>query len=90
MTKYIHIHAKCNYFEIFEQVPEKKSVARLVRIRENYLWAKKHNQIILPKRSKSLSNYSWIISEPKEIDQSNMLSVKTCVVNPELPFINCY
>ena len=36
MTKYIHIHAKCNSFEIFEQVTEKKAVGRLRDIKTNF------------------------------------------------------
>lgn len=36
MTKYVHIHAKCQAFEIFEQVPEKKAVSRLKNIRQNF------------------------------------------------------
>ena len=30
---FIHIHAKCNQFEFFEIVAEKKAVSRLTRIR---------------------------------------------------------
>ena len=37
MEKIIHIHAKCKSFEIFEQVPEKKAVRRLVNIRKNFI-----------------------------------------------------
>lgn len=37
MEKFIHIHAKCNAFEIFEQVPEKKSFSRLIKIRNMFL-----------------------------------------------------
>jgi len=40
MTKYIHIHAKNDLFEIWEQVTEKKAVPRLRQIKklhiENY------------------------------------------------------
>ena len=43
MEKIIHIHAKCTYFEIHEQVPEKRAVTRLVRIRNNYNWCKRRN-----------------------------------------------
>lgn len=33
MKSLIHIHAKCDQFEIFEVVPESKAVRRLVSIR---------------------------------------------------------
>jgi len=39
MEKFIHIHAKCNAFEIFEQVPEKRAVQRLIKIRRNFEWS---------------------------------------------------
>lgn len=39
MEKFIHIHAKCNAFEIFEQVPEKKAELRLKKIRNNFIWS---------------------------------------------------
>lgn len=42
MEKIIHIHAKCAAFEIFEQVPEKKSVKRLIKIRSMFQGACKH------------------------------------------------
>jgi len=79
MTKYIHIHAKCTRFEIFEQVPEKKAVKRLEKIRENFM----HFQQIgmndttkkLAKKFKAFNHY-----------QDDHLVVKTCVVNPEIPF----
>lgn len=61
MTKYIHIHAKCNSFEIFEQVCESKAVRRLVTIRNNFQMLKRHRE------------------------GGDNLSVKTRVVNPELP-----
>ena len=61
MTKYIHIHAKCNSFEIFEQVSESKAVRRLTTIRNNFLMLKRHRE------------------------GGDNLSVKTRVVNPELP-----
>lgn len=38
MTKYIHIHAKCNTFEIFEQVCQSKAVGRLIKIRNMFEW----------------------------------------------------
>lgn len=37
--KIIHIHAKCEAFEVYEQVPENKSVSRIIRIRNNFEWA---------------------------------------------------
>ena len=40
MTKFIHIHAKCEAFEIFEQVEEKKAVSRLIKIRNNFRWSR--------------------------------------------------
>ncbi len=33
MKRIIHIHAKCDQFEIFEVIPERKAVCRLLRIR---------------------------------------------------------
>lgn len=36
MKKFIHIHAKCTAFEIFEQVEESKAVPRLIKIRNNF------------------------------------------------------
>ncbi len=62
MTKYIHIHAKCSAFEIFEQVCESKAVTRLINIRNNF---------------KKLQNHY-----PQG---AGWLTVKTRVVNPELP-----
>lgn len=61
MEKFIHIHAKCTAFEIFEQVAERKAVRRLTSIRENFMALKRRHN-------------------------SDKLSVKTIVVNPELPF----
>lgn len=86
--KYIHIHAKCNYFEIFEIVPESRSVERLIKIRNNYLWSKQHHGYFMPKihknkRLKTLYKHGII---PKMVDENDKLTVKTCVVNPELPF----
>jgi len=43
MDKFIHIHAKCNAFEIHEQVKEKFAVRRLVNIRENFRILKRRN-----------------------------------------------
>jgi hypothetical protein len=37
MEKFIHIHAKCKAFEIFELMPEKKAVKRLVNIKKNFI-----------------------------------------------------
>lgn len=45
MTKYVHIHAKCQAFEIFEQVPEKKAVSRLKNIRQNFEESSFRNRI---------------------------------------------
>lgn len=42
MTKYIHIHAKCDAFEIFEQVCESKAVRRLINIRTNFRKMQEH------------------------------------------------
>ncbi len=46
MTKFIHIHAKCEAFEIFEQVEEKKAVSRLQKIRANFLNLTRRPQFI--------------------------------------------
>lgn len=46
MSKIIHIHAKCNAFEIFEQVVESKAVYRLNRIKSMFLFAKNRNKMI--------------------------------------------
>lgn len=35
--KIVHIHAKCEVFEIWEHIPEKKAVMKLERILANYL-----------------------------------------------------
>jgi len=40
--KLIHIHAKCNAFEVYEVVPENKAVQRLVRIRNNFKFTQGH------------------------------------------------
>lgn len=37
MKKIIHIHAKCNAFEIFEQVSEDIAVQRLTDIRDGFI-----------------------------------------------------
>lgn len=65
MKRLIHIHAKCESFEIFEQVPEKIAVKRLTNIR---------------------NSFSSLKSRVGRGDDK--LLVKTCVVNPELPFVN--
>lgn len=44
MEKIIHIHAKCEAFEIWEQVPEKKAVRRLINIRKNFTNLKNRSQ----------------------------------------------
>lgn len=44
MEKIIHIHAKCEAFEIFEQVPEKEAVRRLINIRANFKQLKNRTQ----------------------------------------------
>lgn len=36
MEKYIHIHAKCQAFEIFELVSESNATKRLIQIRETF------------------------------------------------------
>ncbi len=41
--KLVHIHAKCTSFEIFEVVPESRSVQRLMQIRSTYKFALDHN-----------------------------------------------
>lgn len=38
MKKIIHIHAKCNAFEFFEQHEEAKAQKRLMQIRKSFLW----------------------------------------------------
>lgn len=37
--KIIHIHAKCDAFEFYEQIPENKAVQRLNTIKRNFLWS---------------------------------------------------
>lgn len=44
MEKIIHIHAKCEAFEIFEQVPEVQAVQRLINIRNNFRKLKNRKQ----------------------------------------------
>lgn len=46
MKKIVHIHAKCNAFEIYEQIPEEKAVNRLIRIRRNFEWFKNRKGFI--------------------------------------------
>jgi hypothetical protein len=65
MERFIHIHAKCEAFEVFEQIPEGKAVNRLIKIRRNFEWSKNRTGF-----------------------REDKLSVKTIVVNPELPFKN--
>ena len=48
MTTYIHIHAKCPYFEIFELVPEKKAEGKLTAIRKNFEWYNTKSNMKLP------------------------------------------
>lgn len=73
MEKLIHIHAKCNSFEIFEQVPERKAVQRLEVIKRMFLYGA-----------------TFVRSGRRKIvfkNPNGTLRVKTCLVNPELPFI---
>ena len=44
MEKFIHIHAKCEAFEIFEQVKEDKAVSRLIKIRSMFNHAQKRRR----------------------------------------------
>lgn len=41
MKKYIHIHAKCQAFEIFELVEESKVIKRLKTIRDAFEFSRK-------------------------------------------------
>lgn len=51
MQKFIHIHAKCDSFEIFEQVPQNKAVRRLENIKKNFQQLKSHHKSITDKLS---------------------------------------
>jgi hypothetical protein len=70
MCKYIHIQARCNAFEIFEQVTEGKSVKRLIQIKNLF---------------NSIGTFEKIF-DTKVRKGDDKLVVKTIVVNPELPF----
>lgn len=69
MKKIIHIHAKCNLFEIHEQLPEGKVVQRLKRIRRMFLYRD------IPTKGRSSRIFR---------DNAGQLIVKTRLVNPEL------
>lgn len=42
--KLIHIHAKCDAFEIYEVVEEKRAVPRLQKIRNMAIWSENHRK----------------------------------------------
>ena len=71
MEKIIHIHAKCDAFEIFEQVSEKKSVSRLRTIKNMF---------------NSTDRFGGLNSKRSFRVNEDKLVVKTCVVNPEFNF----
>jgi hypothetical protein len=49
----VHIHAECPYFSIFEIVPEKKAVSRLIQIKNQFLWYDtKSNMKLKPREAK--------------------------------------
>ena len=64
MTKYIHIHAKCNLFEIFEQVCERKAVRRLTQIKNNF---KKHEEI--PAKTKESNSMEMDLDKQALLEQ---------------------
>ena len=41
IEKIIHIHAKCNAFEIHENLPQEKALSKLLSIKDMFLWSKK-------------------------------------------------
>lgn len=77
-VKLIHIHAKCDAFEIFEVLPESKAVNRLIKIRENFTYIKERGMTATQKRNRSRFRRPFL--------NTDNLIVKTRVVNPELQF----
>lgn len=75
--KYVHIHAKCEYFEIFEQVEESKSVERLLEIKQWFLEQSRKDEMI-QETSNAFTGVSLLYNHAEK------LSVKTRLVNPEL------
>jgi hypothetical protein len=77
--KIIHIHAKCEQFEIFEHQPENKAEARLKQIRELYLKSCTKGEFIPARR---------VFGKRKKKKfhrlDTNRLIVNTVLVNPTL------
>ncbi len=71
--KIIHIHAKCDQFEIFEQLPENKAVARLRLIKKMF----NYTGDLITVGTKNLGF-------KKIRNDSDKLIVKTKLVNPTL------
>lgn len=71
MKKIIHIHAKCEAFEIWEQVPENKSVSRLITIKNMF---------------NSIGSFGDTVSTKVFRLGGDKLVVNTRVVNPEFDF----
>ncbi len=81
--KLIHIHAKCDAFEIFEVVPENEAVNRLIGIRNNFIYCNERGVSTDQKKQNKLRRRrgtGYLISH------KDHLIVKTRVVNPELQF----
>lgn len=70
MERLIHIHAKCDSFEIFEQLPEEKSFKRLEAIKKMFLYGGEFVQF----------------GRKKTFFPKGNLVVNTILVNPEFPF----
>lgn len=71
MERIIHIHAKADRFEFFEQVPEDKAVQRLNQIKKMF---------------DSTGKFAKMFRNKTRLD-SDKLVVYTRLVNPELPFV---
>lgn len=70
MERIIHIHAKSDRFEIFEQVPEDKSVQRLIQIKNLF---------------NGYGKFAKMFRKNTRVN-GDKLTVTTRLVNPELPF----
>lgn len=76
----IHIHSKCDAFEIFEIVDEKDAVKRLTKLKETFIYCQEREMNAEQKRARR--KYRGLFLR----EHKDHLVVKTRVVNPELPF----
>lgn len=77
--KYVHIHAKCDFFELFEQVLESKSVQRCKEIKKMFLGEVKRRRVNF--HENMLVDRMFDTTKTK---YENNLQVKTRLVNPTL------